>query len=142
MKLILPRIAQSEHGTFGALVREDLVPFALTLELPWRGNETDVSCIPPGMYCCEPFLSPVRGKVFKLVNVPGRTDVELHSGNVMANSRGCILVGEAFEPIKGQDGIAYSRDAYAELLTLTNWQPFELTIIDPPANLRRLTTEV
>lgn len=142
MKLILPRIVQSEHGTFGALVSEDFVPFALTLELPWRGNETDVSCIPAGTYRCEPFLSPTKGKVFKLIGVHGRTNVELHSGNVMSDSLGCILVGEAFEPIKGQDGIAYSRDAYAELLTLTNWQPFDLTIIDPPANLRRLTTEV
>lgn len=142
MRITLLRAAQSEHGTFGVLVRDDLVPFALTLELPMRDNKKDVSCIPDGTYRCEPFASPTKGKVFKLVGVPGRTNVELHSGNIMSDSLGCILVGEAFEPIKGQDGIAYSRDAYAELLTLTNWQSFDLTIIDPPPSLRRFTVEV
>lgn len=143
MSLCLVRVSQSEAGTFGVLVKaDDFKAFAVTLELPWRLNQLDRSCIPAGRYGCEPWTSPTKGRVVRLLNVPGRTNVLLHKGNVMGDSLGCILVGEAFEPIKGQDGVAYSADGFAELIAWATG-PFTLEIFDPPDLLRqRLTEEV
>lgn len=43
----------------------------------------------------------------------------IHKGNLAEHSEGCILVGEAFDPIEGQAGIVQSGKAFAELMTLT-----------------------
>lgn len=143
MKIAVLRGAQSEAGTFGMFVPDSLIPFGVSLELPPRDNEQNRSCIPAGTYRCEPFYSPsMRMKVYLLKDVPGREGILIHPGNIMAHTAGCILTGEAFEPVLGENGIAYSKDAFQELVALTKWEPFDLTIIDPPASLRRLTTEV
>ena len=140
MILCLVRVSQGDW-TGGVLIPADtLAPFAVTLELPWKGNQSDVSCIPAGRYYCEPWVSPKKGPVIRLMNVPGRTNVLMHKGNVEADSAGCILVGEAFEPVKGQDGITGSADGFAELLAWATG-PFTLEVYDPPEVLRRTNTE-
>lgn len=139
MRVTLIRVAQSEAGTFGVLVH-DFIAFALTLELPRRGNQHDVSCIPAGTYPCEPWHSPSKGDVIRILSVPGRDNILIHKGNTEADSLGCILVGEAFEPIHGHDGIAYSAQGFGELLTWAAGQPFELDIVDPPDSTRQAPT--
>jgi hypothetical protein len=42
----LIRISQIPEGTFGVLLNDDNVPFALTLERVWLNNEVGKSCIP------------------------------------------------------------------------------------------------
>jgi hypothetical protein len=76
-----------------------------TIEPPWRGNRTDVSCVPAGEYRLLPYVSPKHGATWRLHNpllgiygttfVPegGRSEVEIHSGNLASQSEGCILVG-------------------------------------------------
>lgn len=143
MVIRLARVSQSDCGTFGVFVPPSLVPFCVSLELPWRNNETDRSCIPAGAYRCEPHYSAsLKMRVYLLLNVPGRENVYVHPGNILPHTKGCILTGEAFEPVMGQDGVVYSKDAFGELTALTKWEPFNLEIIDPPASLRRLTAEV
>lgn len=68
-----------------------------TLELPWRGNQPDVSCIPKGEYEYYYRLSPKNGKVLELRNVPDRTYIQVHSGNFTRQIQGCILVGDAIK---------------------------------------------
>lgn len=64
-----------------------------TLELPWRDNQPDVSCILHGVY--KIVRDTFRGKYvnYRIVDVPGRESVEIHRGNTLNDTRGCPLIG-------------------------------------------------
>ncbi|MCH7759853.1 hypothetical protein IIA15_00405 [candidate division TA06 bacterium] len=115
--LDLIRVAEGEHGTFGVLL-EDSIPFALTLEPEWIFNEEDVSCIPAHDYLCKRHISPKFGETFLITNVPNRTDILFHRGNLEYNTKGCILVGEQFEPLWGKPGVASSRKGFSEFMRI------------------------
>ncbi len=101
-ELILKRLWDNGRETVGVLLY--VVPFALTLEQPYRANkpddpntpENDASCIPPGRYLCKRVLSPKFGLTFEVTGVPGRTNILLHGGDRAPQSLGCILVGLSF----------------------------------------------
>ena len=95
MHIILHRLTQSEKGTFGILLMNDL-PLCATLELPWEDNKRDISCIPEGVYGCTRFISPRHGKVWKINDVSGRTDVLFHVANKIDELLGCVAVGQSF----------------------------------------------
>ena len=75
-----------------------------TLELPWRGNATGKSCIPPGVYDMHYRRSPTIERMTKgehlsgweLQSVPGRSLILFHPGNSVVDTEGCILVGSDF----------------------------------------------
>lgn len=83
----LYRVFQSEAGTRGCLVLPSGKAWH-TLELPWLFNERNVSCIPEGDY--EFFR---RGEKWQAEEVPGRSGIQIHVGNNLADTTGCILVG-------------------------------------------------
>jgi len=113
------RIASRPDGTFGVLLAED-VPFALTLERPWRDNRRGESCIPTGRYLCTRVNSPKFGLTWEVRNVPERSHILFHAGNVWQDSHGCILVGEAFRTwTDGSTSIGDSRAGLAELMERT-----------------------
>ncbi len=120
--VILKRIAENSHGTFGVLIR-DGAPICLTLELPWKDNEESVSCIPAGTYECSPHSGARFQNVWELKNVPDRKNILIHAGNSSEDTHGCILVGSTYT----QDGVSLSRVA---LDTLRSQLPknFTLTI--------------
>ena len=91
MKLF--RYFQNPLCTLGILVINKDHPPIFVLELPWRKNETDVSCIPTGTYGIKPFNSSIHKECYKLLNVPERTDVLIHIGNYLKDTKGCILPG-------------------------------------------------
>lgn len=70
--------------------------FCYTLERPWNGNAVGTSCIPLGTYRVKLLPSERWGRpVPHVLNVPGRTAIELHAGNFYWNTEGCILLGES-----------------------------------------------
>ena len=79
--------------TLGRLTYGDFQCF--TLELPWKDNEQNISCIPEGEYKAVKFLSPSKGEVMLLQHVPNRTYIEIHAGNYTRQILGCILVGDS-----------------------------------------------
>ena len=128
--MILRRIAFTEHGTFGVLI-DNGVPFALTLERPWLDNQEDVSCIPSGVYTCNRFHSETHPNTFQVLDVPDRTGILFHTGNLMKHSAGCILIGETFEPYKGQPAVMSSSKGFTEFMDkLNDKQDFQLLIQD------------
>jgi hypothetical protein len=82
-----------EPVTLGRL-KVDGIMHSHTLELPWRDNQTGISCIPPGVYAVAFFDSPkFKRTILRLKGVPGREAVEIHPANHVAELRGCIALG-------------------------------------------------
>ena len=86
---------KSIKGTLTYLVKGTSKTVA-TLELPWKNNKKDVSCIDSGYYTnVKQFSSTGKlGKRLEIPNVPGRTGILFHVGNYPKDTEGCILVGE------------------------------------------------
>lgn len=117
--MFLKRVALTPDATFGVLLDFDGVPFAVTLELPWRENQPNQSCIPTGFYQCRRVDSPKFGLTFEVTGVPGRKHILFHPGNLPADTSGCILVAEEYAQINGRAGVAQSRRAFEEFLQKT-----------------------
>lgn len=123
MNLILRRLTfNSISPTYGVLLN-DVTPLCVTLELPWKDNQHNISCIPPGVY---PVIQNTPEKPWRLCNVPNRTEVDIHAGNTVADILGCIALGLQF----GTNSILHSVDAvnYLKTIVPTNWT---LTILNP-----------
>ncbi|XXJ21492.1 DUF5675 family protein [Desulfovibrio caledoniensis] len=109
------RLEKSEEGTFGVLRLDGRVQ-CVTLEPPERGNRVGVSCIPAGTYTCRRVDSPTFGPTFEVADVPGRTAILFHQGNVARDTHGCILLGSRFGRLGTERGVLDSRAAFAEFL--------------------------
>lgn len=138
--LTLRRVALCPTETLGVLIRDDSgYPFAVTLEREWDGGSNRPSagdkagaCIPPGTYHCLRVNSPKFGNTFEVMKVPNRSKILFHAGNIADDSRGCILVGHGFDPVKGKQGIVSSKKEFEEFLAIqANVMGFTLTIIQP-----------
>ena len=120
-RLTIKRIAKTGFGVFGVFLDEFGFPFALTAERPDFNNEPNRSCIPPGTYECEKIISPKFGHCVHIKDVPNRSHILIHKGNIpLKDSTGCILVGEQFEPLGGQMAVLASRHAFNELMGLAD----------------------
>ena len=112
-----------------------------TLELPWRGNTRQRSCIPPGKYVCRIVNSPKFGRVYNVTNVPGRSAVLLHSANLAGDIdkgyttqlHGCIAPCFRMGVMRNSAGVMQSAGLLSlpALRQLTDWangEPFTLDI--------------
>lgn len=89
----ITRLEQTERGTLGQILVDGKV-VCYSLELPWKDNEVNVSCIPTGEYPCRLEYSPrYKRDLFEIKEVPGRSEVKFHKGNYLSDIRGCVLVG-------------------------------------------------
>lgn len=97
-------------------------PFkCFSLELPWKGNATKISCVPEGVYEAYVRYSPnQKREVITLKDVPERTWINIEVGNYTRNILGCIVVGNGIVDIN-QDSIpdvTNSVDTFNELLSI------------------------
>ena len=116
MKMLLKRIAKKPTYTIGRLYIDGEY-FADTLEDRDRGLTQDMdledilrikvygeTAIPTGTYRIDmntispkfkdrSWAKPYKGKIPRLLNVPGFDGVLLHPGNSANDSLGCVLVG-------------------------------------------------
>jgi len=106
-KVVVTRETSNNKETLGSLVASYLGETfeCKTLELPWLDNKRNVSCIPTGQYVCKWVWSiKYNAYVFKILDVPGRTNILGHIGNFFSDILGCILLGEKHVDIN-YDGI-------------------------------------
>jgi len=120
MKLI--RLESTTDATIGVLMVDGKVQ-CFTLELPWRDNQRNVSCIPPGSYTAERIVSKRFGETILLHGVPNRSEILIHTGNTVIDSRGCILPGKSVGEMKGMRAVLSSGMAMAELLKAVRDKP-------------------
>ena len=72
-----------------------------TLELPWKDNQRNISCIPEGIYSIRKRYSPKYKNHLHVLGVEGRKWILIHHGNFYSDIRGCILVGDSHTDIDG-----------------------------------------
>ena len=117
-----------QYGTFGILLFHTEA-FCVTLEPPDIENVQDISSIPAQQYMCERVVSPKYGDVFKIMNVPDRTDVLFHAGNFVRHTEACILLAEHFGKIKEKRGVLNSGKTFGKFMyLLKDYNEFHLTI--------------
>ncbi|MCW5591069.1 MAG: hypothetical protein KIS74_03120 [Burkholderiales bacterium] len=127
--LLLKRIDLRPDRSYGALIGPQ-GPFIFTLELPWRENQPQVSCIPIGSWTCRRVVSPRWGETFD-IKVPGRSLIRFHWGNTEDDTLGCVLTARTFDPVKGINGAVDSKQAFGELMaTLKGVDKFTLHVIN------------
>lgn len=132
MKAIIKREPSSEKQTLGefSLYDGDKLLFKCkTLELPWKDNRQQISCIPTGDYKVVMRTSPKYKKHYQVLNVPGRSYILIHTGNYYTQILGCILVGDAHIDINKDNckDVTNSRVTLDKILALAP-EGFTLTI--------------
>lgn len=133
------RDPSEDQGTFGLMTYG--TSSCKTLELPWRDNRQQRSCIPLGLYECRIVQSPRFGRVYGVMSVPGRSAVLIHPANFAGDIdagwhtqlHGCIApcfrVGQMRNPAgKMQMAGLLSRPAWDQFMSWAGGDPFELEI--------------
>jgi len=107
-----------------------------TGELPWRDNQTNISCIPEGKFECRWTYSARFKRYMYEIKVPGRVGIRIHSANLMGDAsknfkcqlNGCISLGEKLGSIENQKAVLLSAPAVRHFESYMNHEPFELEI--------------
>ncbi len=111
VRIILHRICEDRFGTHGRLTTEEGNTICFTIERPWLDNKHDVSCIPVGEYACIPHDSPQHPDCWEITGVPDRSAILIHTGNSMADTEGCVIVGGTATA----SGVLFSKTAMNKL---------------------------
>jgi hypothetical protein len=130
----LCRMKRSDQGTRGILFADSFS--CQTIELPWRDNKPNISCIPAGEYNVDIRYSPKYGKIYHVKEVPNRSYILMHSGNFAGdktkgyktNVAGCILLGKKQGLLMGQWAVLNSRIAVKQFMNHMQLEPFILKI--------------
>lgn len=115
--VILQRICENDNGTFGVMTFKD-IPLCVTVEDKWRDNQNNISCIPTGVYECVKHNGKRYRDVWVLKDVPNRTAILIHHGNVEDDTEGCILVGSMFGNLGGKHAVLRSKEALEKLRSI------------------------
>jgi hypothetical protein len=140
---ILSRYETGDHGTFG-LWSSTSADFSMhIIELPWRDNKPNFSCIPVGIYKVCKYESKRFGRCWQVMDVEGRTYILIHPGNLAGDRdkgysshlRGCMSPGRRRGWLTGKTGkkqkaVCLSRPAMNDFMNYHGWEPFTLKITE------------
>lgn len=135
----LRRGPSTDEGTFGVLTFG--AARMRSLELPWRDNRRQRSCIPAGRYRCALVRSQRFGRVYHLQDVPGRDAVLIHAANLAGDVEmgwasqlhGCIAPFQRLGAMRTPAGRMQaaglvSKPAVDALMAWASGRPFDLEI--------------
>lgn len=127
---VIRRVIERNGATLGVL----MLPSAefLTLELPWRDNHHDISCIPPGTYPIRVMYSAELGRCVEILNVPDRALIRMHGANIAAQLLGCIAAGSYYGRLGGQPAVLESRLALKHVCDALGNESGTLTVRATP----------
>ncbi|MGM9476226.1 DUF5675 family protein [Pedobacter sp. GSP4] len=114
MELILNRM-YFKNGTNGQISYQGCV-ICECIELPWRNNKRNISCIPEGRYALIKRYHTKHGEQLALSHVPKREAILIHPANfALRELQGCIA---PVTKCKGEGVGDYSRIALERLHSL------------------------
>lgn len=126
---VLTRNSDNGTETLGTLTVGNFT--CKTLERPYKGNQSNISSIPVGTYQCKyTFSLRMLKYTYEVTGVSGRSGIRIHSGNFFSDSLGCILLGDSYEDIDGDNtlDILHSRDTIKKFEYLMQKKDFKLLI--------------
>lgn len=134
-RVYLIRTFESDQGTQGFLTTSDGF-HCRTLELPFRDNQRNLSCIPTGEYIVKTRYSVKYKRKYWITEVPNRSYILIHAGNFAGNkelgfkthSDGCVLLGNKFGFLEGQRAILNSRITVKKFMKYMENASFKLHI--------------
>ena len=109
MKIIIDRIFGNDNKTLSENYLVDdkgntVLKFR-GIELPWKDNQRNISCMPAGIYKAIAVRRFSNGKYALWVqDVPGRSQIMVHTANYVRDLRGCLAPGRFFRDLD-KDGI-------------------------------------
>lgn len=139
-EVLITRIWTDDQGTEGILQTKGFS--CHTLELPWRDNTPNMSCIPAGEYVIR-FIKLRRNRYIGGINrmywvekVGGRSGILLHAGTFagdallkyLKNSFGCPLLGMTTGIYKKQKAIFRSQEAVRKFHKVMGKKPARLIV--------------
>ena len=136
----LHRGPSTDHGTLGRLALEGETEGMHVMEPPWRDNRPNRSCIPAGLYRVQPHRSPRYGACYLVCDVPERSHVLVHAGNIggdvelgwHTHTLACLLPGLARGRLRVrgrmQAAVLSSRPAVRRWMAWAAGEPFALEI--------------
>jgi len=119
MILELIRLEENyDYGTFGVL-KADKQVFCVTLEPKDSLNAPFISSIPAQQYVCRRWNSNKYGPTWIVRDVPDRTGILFHAGNLIKDTEGCILLAEHFGKLRGDRAVLNSGVTFSKFMQLT-----------------------
>lgn len=123
-----------DQGILGQLVTEGF--YCKILELPWKNNKSNISCIPEGEYSVKVRKSKKFGIVYWLTDVADRLWILMHSGNLagdtkkgyITHSHGCLLYGKYVGELRNQIAVLCSKPTLRAFMKYMEYKPFLLRI--------------
>ena len=114
------------EGTFGVW-KVDGEAFCVTLE-----PETPV--IPSGKWRCKRTVYVGGGyETYEVTGIPNHTRVLIHKGNVVQDTRGCILIAESYGKLKNNRAVLNSGGTFEMLMQrMAGVNEFTLTVYNVP----------
>jgi len=106
--IILERQVNYHNSTLGEILVKGIT--FDTIELPWKDNKKNISCIPPGVYTWQKIKRTSNGKnALYIRGVKDRTEILIHYGTMPQHSEGCILLPqyERFHTMLNTKGLLY-----------------------------------
>src|SRR3990167_9760783 len=115
MKARIIRMEMSSQGALGVLCLDSEI-FCFTLE-PDK-DEKGKLYIPQGLYRCVRFHGTKWPNTFEII-VPGHIAGLFDSGNVEADTKGCVLLGSTTGKLKGNRAVLNSGETFRNFLSFT-----------------------
>ena len=127
----LYRVRKTESEVCGVWCLEGL-PLCFTLELPWRDNHPNESCVPDGSYRLVRVVSTQHGETVCITNVPNRTGILVHCGNKCLDTKGCVLVGGEFSEVPSHGVVLFDSRKTFDIITpqLLKVVPCDIQIVN------------
>lgn len=136
-KFILERVYLPTE-TLGSIYGSDQHLVCKTLELPWKNNKQNESCIPEGEYVVKK-MQPGYGReygYFRFMNVPGRninrqlgmSTILMHRITYVEDLLGCIGIGSRFHDFN-KDGVPDMAESGKKLQWMYDNLPNEFTLV-------------
>jgi hypothetical protein len=115
--------------TLGSIYDEDGTLICKSMELPNKGNQRGISCIPEGTYKVrrEPSSPNHEYPHFRIYDVPDRDGILIHKITYVSGLKGCIGLGE-FKDLNG-DSVPDMINSGLNLQKLYDLMPDEFDLV-------------